>query len=63
MSTSKKTRRPALWTAVGFGIGIFLGRAVEMGWVTAAALSGLAFLCAVAGFYCKARWAGWMLWT
>ena len=63
MSTSKKTRRPALWTALGFGIGIFLGRAVEMGWGTVAALSGLAFLSAVAGFYCKARWAGWMLWV
>lgn len=63
MSTSKKTRRPALWTAVGFGIGISLGRAVEMGWVAVAALSGLAFLCAVAGFYRKARWAGWMLWV
>lgn len=62
MSASKKTRRPALWTALGFGVGIFLGRAVEMGWVVAAALSGLAFLCAVTGFYRKARWAGWMLW-
>lgn len=63
MSASKKTRRPALWTALGFGIGIFLGRAVEMSWVVAAALSGLAFLCAVTGFYRKARWAGWMLWV
>ena len=64
MSASKKTlRRPALWTALGFGIGIFLGRAVEMGLVTAAALSGLAFLCAAAGFYHKVRWAGWTLWV
>ena len=63
MSASKKTRRPALWTALGFGVGIFLGRAVEMGWVVAATLSGLAFLCAVTGFYRKARWAGWMLWV
>ena len=64
MSASKKTRRrPALWTALGFGIGIFLGRAVEMGLVSVAVLSGLAFLGAVVGFYCKARWAGWMLWV
>ena len=64
MSASKKTRRrPALWTALGFGIGIFLGRAVEMGLVSVVALSGLALLGAVAGFYRKARWAGWMLWV
>ncbi|MDE2735792.1 MAG: hypothetical protein OXI72_15440, partial [Gemmatimonadota bacterium] len=63
MSASKKTlRRPALWTALGFGIGIFLGRTVEMGLV-AAALSGLALVGAVAGFYRKARWTGWMLWV
>ena len=62
MSASKKTRRrPALWTALGFGIGIFLGRAVEMGLVAAAILSGLALLCAAAGFYCKARWTSWTL--
>ena len=64
MSASKKTRRrPALWTALGFGIGIFLGRAVEMGLVSVAALSGLAFLGAVVGFYRKANWTGWMLWV
>ena len=64
MSASKKTRRrPALWTALGFGVGIFLGRAVEIGLVTAAALSGLALVGAAAGFYCKARWTGWMLWV
>ena len=63
MSASKKTRRrPALWTALGFGIGIFLGRAVEMGWVAAAVLSGLAFLGAAVCFYRQARWAGWLLW-
>ena len=34
MSAIKKTlRRPALWTALGFGIGIFLGRTVEVGLV------------------------------
>ena len=64
MSASKKTRRrPALWTALGFGIGIFLGRAVEMGLVSVAVLSGLAFLGAVVGFYRKANWTGWMLWV
>ena len=64
MSASKKTRRrPALWTALGFGIGIFLGRAVEMGLVSVAALSGLAFLGAAVGFYRKANWTGWMLWV
>ena len=64
MSASKKTlRQPALWTALGFGIGIFLGRTVEIGLVAATVLSGLAFLCATAGFYYKARWAGWMLWV
>ena len=64
MSASKKTlRRPALWTALGFGFGIFLGRTVDMGLAAAVALSGLAFLCAAAGFYRKARWAGWMLWV
>ena len=64
MSASKKTRRrPALWTALGFGIGIFLGRSVEMGLVSVAALSGLAFLGAVAGFYRKANWTGWTLWV
>ena len=64
MSASKKTRRrPALWTALGFGIGIFLGRAVEMSLVSVVALSGLAFLGAAVGFYRKARWAGWMLWV
>ena len=64
MSASKKTlRRPALWTALGFGIGIFLGRTVELGFVTAAALSGLALLGAATGFYCKARWTGWTLWV
>ena len=63
MSASKETlRRPALWTALGFGIGIFLRRTVEMGLV-AAALSGLALVGAVAGFYRKARWTGWMLWV
>ena len=37
MSASKKTlRRPALWTALGFGIGIFLGRTVEIGLAAAA---------------------------
>lgn len=64
MSASKKTlRRPALWTALGFGIGIFLGRTVEMGLVAAAILLGLAFLCATTGFYRKARWTGWMVWV
>ena len=64
MSASKKTRRrPALWTALGFGIGIFLGRAVEMGLVAAAVLSGLAFLGAAVCFYRQARWAGWLLWV
>ena len=64
MSASKKTRRrPALWTALGFGIGIFLGRTVEMGSVAAAILSGLALLGAAAGFYRKVRWTGWMLWV
>ena len=64
MSASKKTRRrPALWTALGFGIGIFLGRAVEMGLVSVAVLSGLAFLGAAVGFYRKANWTGWMLWV
>ncbi len=63
MSASKKTRqRPALWTALGFGVGIFLGRTVDMGLVTAALLSGLALVGAAAGFYRKARWTGWMLW-
>ena len=63
MSASKKTRRrPALWTALGFGVGIFLGRAGEMGLVVAAVLSGLALAGAAAGFYRKARWTGWMLW-
>ncbi|MYA22514.1 MAG: DUF4131 domain-containing protein [Gemmatimonadetes bacterium] len=63
MSASKKTlRRPALWTALGFGIGIFLGRTVEMGLAAVAVLSGLAFLCATTGFYRKARWTGWMMW-
>ena len=56
-------RRPALWTALGFGIGIFLGRAVEMGLITAAALSGLALVGATTGFYRKARWTGWMVWA
>ena len=64
MSASKKTlRRPALWTALGFGIGIFLGRTVEMGLVASVALSGLALVGAAAGFYRKARWTGWMLWV
>lgn len=64
MSASKKTlRRPALWTALGFGIGIFLGQAVEMGLVAVAVLSGLALVGAVAGFYYKARWTGWMVWV
>ena len=63
MSASKKTRqRPALWTALGFGVGIFLGRTVDMGLITAALLSGLALVGAAAGFYRKARWTGWMLW-
>ena len=56
-------RRPALWTALGFGIGIFLGRTVEMGLVTAVALSGLALVGAATGFYRKARWTGWMVWV
>ena len=64
MSASKKTRRrPALWTALGFGFGIFFGRTVEMGLITVVALSGLALLGAVAGFYRKANWTGWMLWV
>ena len=64
MSASKKTlRRPALWTALGFGIGIFLGRTVEMGLVAAAVLSGLALVGATTGFYRKARWTGWMVWV
>ena len=63
MSTSKKTlRRPALWTALGFGIGIFLGRTAALGLI-AAVLGGLAFLSATIGFYCKARWTGWTLWV
>ncbi|MDE2811576.1 MAG: ComEC/Rec2 family competence protein, partial [Gemmatimonadota bacterium] len=64
MSASKKTRRqPALWTALGFGIGIFLGRTVEIGLAAAAVLSGLALLCSAAGFYRKAHWTGWMVWV
>ena len=64
MSASKKTlRRPALWTALGFGIGLFLERTVEMGLAAAAVLSGLALLCATTGFYRKARWTGWMVWA
>ena len=64
MSATKKTlRRPALWTALGFGTGIFLGRAVEIGLVAAAILSGLALLCAAAAFYHKVRWASWTLWV
>ena len=64
MSASKKTlRRPALWTALGFGIGIFLGRTVEIGLAAAAVLSGLALVGATAGFYRKARWTGWMVWV
>lgn len=63
MSASKKTRRrPALWTALAFGIGIFLGRTAEIGFVTAASLSGVALVGAAVGFYRKARWTGWLLW-
>ena len=64
MSASKKTlRRPALWTALGFGFGIFLGRTVEIGLVAAAVLSGLALVGATTGFYRRARWTGWMVWV
>ncbi len=64
MSASKKTRRrPALWTAGGFAIGIFLGRSLAIDLVAAATLSGLALLAAAIGFYCQARWTRWLLWA
>ncbi|MBT5452817.1 MAG: DNA internalization-related competence protein ComEC/Rec2 [Gemmatimonadetes bacterium] len=54
-------RRPALWTALGFGLGIALGRTVDIALEPVAVGCAMAWLCAGLMLYRDARCAGWAL--
>ncbi len=50
-------RRPALWTVLGFGLGIALGRMVDFSLESVAVACAMAWLCAGMMLYRDARWA------
>ena len=52
-------RRPALWTALGFGLGIALGRTVDSALEPVGC--AMAWLCAGLMLYRAVRCAGWAL--
>ena len=54
-------RRPALWTALGFGLGIALGRTVDIALEPVAVGCAMAWLCAGLMLYRDVRCAGWAL--
>jgi len=60
-ATATTRRRPALWSALGFGLGIALGRTVDFALESVAIGCAMAWLCAGLMMYRDGRWTGWTL--